>query len=222
MTETSTPAGVGAATFTHENDEHAGHLYYIKIAGRTSGPYTNQRHVDAIIDIADDGTLAGVELIDNMPPPPAIESLTAPPDGVTLDADAWAELHRYRAEKGPDEFETWKDAAVAEKVARVAADAALSAERAAREAERAWKPTHRHIRRGSEYQLIGVGTMQSAYWLTTGVERFGGYDPGESVDDRKVAVYRAEDGTLWVRPLEEFEDGRFELLPAALSQEQKP
>ena len=33
-------------------------------------PYTKQREVRAIIDIADDGTLAGVELIDGMPPPP--------------------------------------------------------------------------------------------------------------------------------------------------------
>jgi hypothetical protein len=62
----------GAAYWTHEECDAAGHLYYFGIAEgvRTRGPYTNQRHVDAIIDIASDGTLAGVELIDNMPPPP--------------------------------------------------------------------------------------------------------------------------------------------------------
>jgi hypothetical protein len=36
-----------------------------------AGPYRRQREVRAIIDIADDGTLAGVELIDRMPPPPS-------------------------------------------------------------------------------------------------------------------------------------------------------
>lgn len=34
----------------------------------------------------------------------------------------WAEIHRLRAElKGPDGFETWKDAAVSERLARVKA-----------------------------------------------------------------------------------------------------
>lgn len=47
------------------------HLYYFAPIGRAKPPYTTQRHVRAIIDIAADGTLAGVELIDDMPPPPA-------------------------------------------------------------------------------------------------------------------------------------------------------
>ena len=46
------------------------HLYYFAPTTRAAPPYTRQREVRAIIDIADDGTLAGVELIDNMPPPP--------------------------------------------------------------------------------------------------------------------------------------------------------
>lgn len=62
------------AYWTHD-DKYAenigGHLYYFAPRGRTPGPYRNQREVRAIIDIADDGTLAGVELIDDMPPPPA-------------------------------------------------------------------------------------------------------------------------------------------------------
>lgn len=57
------------ATYTHEASE-AGHLYYIALGGRAPAPYAEQRHVQAILDIAPDGTLAGVELIDNMPPPP--------------------------------------------------------------------------------------------------------------------------------------------------------
>ncbi len=63
------------AFWTH--DDHAaevskvGHLYYFAPTDRAPGPYLTQRHVSAIIDIAADGTLAGVELIDDMPPPPA-------------------------------------------------------------------------------------------------------------------------------------------------------
>ncbi len=57
------------AEITHENDEHVGHLYYVRLKVRHPPPYTTQRRVEAILDIADDGTLAGIELIDEMPPP---------------------------------------------------------------------------------------------------------------------------------------------------------
>lgn len=56
--------------------EHAhvvGPLYYIKLCDRSPGPYKTQLHRKAIIDVADDGTLAGVELIDDMPPPPPLK-----------------------------------------------------------------------------------------------------------------------------------------------------
>lgn len=58
------------ATFTC--DQEYGNLYYFAVADRTKPPYLTQRHVNAIVDIASDGTLAGVELIDDMPPPPAM------------------------------------------------------------------------------------------------------------------------------------------------------
>ena len=60
------------AYWTHDDKavEDVGHLYYFAPSNRAPGPYRRQRHVTAIVDIADDGTLAGVELIDNMPPPP--------------------------------------------------------------------------------------------------------------------------------------------------------
>lgn len=58
-----------AATFTCDLSE-VGPLYYFAPAVRAAGPYRTQRHVEAIIDIAEDGTLAGVELIDSMPLPP--------------------------------------------------------------------------------------------------------------------------------------------------------
>lgn len=58
--------------------EHGYHLYYFAPANRTKSPYRKQIHVDAILDIADDGTLAGVELVSGpLPPPPASEELGA-------------------------------------------------------------------------------------------------------------------------------------------------
>lgn len=69
------------------------------------------------------------------------------------------------------------------------------------------KPTHRHKKRGTEYVLLGYGNMQAAYWLD------GLDDEGRLIDMRVVAIYRSVDnGALWVRPREEFEDGRFEVL----------
>ena len=69
--------------------------------------------------------------------------------------------------------------------------------------------THRHKMRGSEYVLLGIGKMQSENWY-----EFDGHPARPKVDMREVAVYRGSDGALWVRPREEFEDGRFEPLPA--------
>lgn len=61
-----------AAQWTYDPEAEA---YYFAPLQAAPPPYLRQRHVEAIIDIASDGTLAGVELIDNMPPPP----LPAPP-----------------------------------------------------------------------------------------------------------------------------------------------
>ena len=60
------------AYWTHDAEavDEVGHCYYLAPTGRKDPPYTTQRTVTAIIDIADDGTLAGVELIFKMPPPP--------------------------------------------------------------------------------------------------------------------------------------------------------
>lgn len=45
--------------------------YYFAPADRAAPPYLVQRHVEAILDIASDGTLAGVELVfGELPPPP--------------------------------------------------------------------------------------------------------------------------------------------------------
>lgn len=70
--------------------------------------------------------------------------------------------------------------------------------------------THRHKKRGTEYVLLGIGKMQAEWWVDTGQT----HTP--FVDMREVAIYRSVDGgALWVRPREEFEDGRFEALTAA-------
>ena len=72
-----------------------------------------------------------------------------------------------------------------------------------------WRPTHRHVKRGGEYMLLGIGKVQCDWWqITSAGNRY-------PVDMHEVVIYRGEDGKLWVRPREEFEDGRFEALPAA-------
>jgi len=52
------------------SDEDGDRLYYFAPENRSNGPYTTQREVTAIIYIADDGTLAGIELVSDMPPAP--------------------------------------------------------------------------------------------------------------------------------------------------------
>ena len=57
-----------SAWFTYDPEMKA---YYFAPENREPHPYTTQREVTAIIDIADDGTLAGVELVwGELPPPP--------------------------------------------------------------------------------------------------------------------------------------------------------
>lgn len=56
-------------------------------------------------------------------------------------------------------------------------------------------PTHRHVKRGSSYQLIGLGSLQTAT---------------PCHETAVLAIYRDATGKYWLRPHDEFNDGRFE------------
>jgi len=62
----------------------------------------------------------------------------------------------------------------------------------------AWTPTHRHVKRGSTYVVMAEGLMSI----------------DGDLDHEKMVIYRGENGQWWVRPKYEFDDGRFEALPA--------
>lgn len=60
----------------------------------------------------------------------------------------------------------------------------------------------RHLKRGTTYTVIGYGKFQTAIHT--------------AYDNEPVTIYRADkDGRLWVRPTDEFNDGRFEDIAAA-------
>ena len=65
-------------------------------------------------------------------------------------------------------------------------------------AEPGWRPTHRHVKRGTDYEVIGRAIIQTTEPLN---------------DDEYVILYRDEAGALWARDADEFNDGRFTPLP---------
>lgn len=73
---------------------------------------------------------------------------------------------------------------------------ALSTRPAAEE----WRPTHRHVKRGTDYEVLGRAVVQAASPLE---------------DEEFAVVYRGRNGSLWVRCADEFNDGRFEPIAAS-------
>ncbi len=58
-----------------------------------------------------------------------------------------------------------------------------------------WAPTHQH-RKGGLYRVLGKGTLES--------------------DRTGMVIYDDEAGTIWLRPVAEFEDGRFHSIDGML------
>lgn len=58
-----------------------------------------------------------------------------------------------------------------------------------------FKPTHKHVKRGTNYQVIGDVVMQCEV---------------PDFDNKRLVLYRDEDGKYWCRAPREFNDGRFE------------
>lgn len=95
-------------------------------------------------------------------------------------------------------------------------DKARDAERQLAERDAEWRPTHRHVKTGGKYMLLGIGKMQAAGWFE--VHTYNGHvESFSSIDMREVAIYRGVDGRMWARFREEFEDGRFVTIDAPSS-----
>jgi hypothetical protein len=63
-----------------------------------------------------------------------------------------------------------------------------------------WRPTHRHIKSGRDFKMIGLAMLETA----------------RPVDEATaLIIYRDKHGDLWARPRLEFGDGRFVALPPA-------
>ncbi|WP_454919265.1 hypothetical protein [Xanthobacter sediminis] len=72
-----------------------------------------------------------------------------------------------------------------------------------------WSPTHRHVKRGSTYRVIGEAEAQ----VSVGRKIIGAGVVRPIEDGDRLTVYQAKDGKMWVRFSDEFQDGRFAHLP---------
>lgn len=64
--------------------------------------------------------------------------------------------------------------------------------------DQGWRPTHHHVKTGRLYRLVSSAILQTS-------EPIG--------DEAFLALYQGDNGLLWVRPADEFWDGRFALCP---------
>lgn len=125
---------------------------------------------------------------------------------------AVAEAHPESA-KGDGE---WNDGAVICAIVNEAIklSAALAASPEA-PSDAGWRERVRHVKRGTEYEVLGEAEAQVSGsdsritehrdWLTDAVIL---------EDGDKLTVYRGTDGRLWCRRTDEFRDGRFETITA--------
>lgn len=93
-----------------------------------SGNFTDVEQDVAITIALEKLENAGVSPNNGEPRPTQAIAQTAPAvAGEAMDAEHWAELHRLRQEvKGPDGYATWRDAAVDERLKRVATEKLLT------------------------------------------------------------------------------------------------
>ena len=86
----------GTATWTWH--EEAGGAWYVALDGRAVPPYLRQITVEAIVDVGSDGRVAGIKIIDALPPPPEGRVVSAAPDdlaGLKVECRRVADLHHY-------------------------------------------------------------------------------------------------------------------------------
>lgn len=97
------------------------------------------------------------------------------------------------------EMDNGVDLSTGEKVALVAPPA---------DTPKGWKPTHKHLKRGTLYEEVARGALQTAQPLT---------------DMMELVAYRGEDGVMWFRPVSEFDDDeRFALLATPARADTQP
>ncbi|MFG1340406.1 hypothetical protein [Xanthobacter autotrophicus] len=80
---------------------------------------------------------------------------------------------------------------------------------AARSAAEEWEPTHRHVKRGSFYRVIGEADAQ----VNEDGMTVGGKGARVLCDGDALIIYEGANGKMWARFPDEFNDGRFVALP---------
>lgn len=99
-----------------------------------------------------------------------------------------------------------------------AADVVAALSAASQPAPEVKEPTHKHLKSGHLVCVIGTGRMQAEGWFRDTIN--GNARGVENVDMREVVIYEHA-GNLWARPVEEFNDGRFEAVPTPAGESER-